>query len=108
MVEYGRCRHAAVRRPQWPLGKSVMNINRLLAWELIFIHALTGALFAMVNVLVLAHIGLSDWWVLALLTPLAVVSWAFWAYEAWIILRVTTDLRRSGDISRSRDPRKRS
>ncbi len=75
-----------------------MKLPRLLAWEVVLIHLLTGTLFTLVVGILLANAGLEQWWVIGLLTPLALFSWAGWTYEGWIIWKGTAELRRNGGI----------
>jgi hypothetical protein len=65
-------------------------------------HGPTGALFLTVIGILLANTTLDLWWVVAIFAPLAVFSFLGWAYEGWIIVRGTADLRRGEDKAESK------
>lgn len=71
-----------------------MTLSRLLAWEVVAAHLLTGVLFAAIQAILLASAGLEHWWVVLLVLPVAIFSWLGWAYEGWIIWRGTAGLRK--------------
>jgi hypothetical protein len=74
-----------------------MKLSRMLAWEVVLVHLLTGALFGALQIVLLANAGLEHWWVATLVFPVAVFSWLGWAYEGWIMWNGTADLRRNGE-----------
>lgn len=74
-----------------------MNIlNRWAGWEAVFLHAMTGLLFALVVVTVVLKTVSVSTWLLALLIPLFAVSALGWLGQARVILRATRRLRRQG------------
>ena len=61
-----------------------MRLSRVLVWEVVFIHLFTGSLFALVVGILLANAGLGRRWVIGVLAPVAISSWAGWACEGVI------------------------
>jgi len=70
------------------------RLTRLLAWEIVLVHALTGLLFAASIVLLLAFMDAGKRWVIGAMSPFIVFLWLGWGYEAWIILRMSREMRR--------------
>ncbi|HEU4759845.1 MAG TPA: hypothetical protein VFT91_07670 [Dehalococcoidia bacterium] len=70
------------------------RLDRLLAWEIVAVHAVTGALYVASVVLVAVYIDDAKRWVLGALAPFIVFLWLGWMYEAWIILRMSSQMRR--------------
>ena len=52
-----------------------MTLSRFLGWEIVAVHALTGVLFAIILIVLLANTGLEHWWVALLDLPVAIFSW---------------------------------
>jgi hypothetical protein len=73
-----------------------MNLNRVLAWEIVGVHLLTGILLAASIVLVLLYMDPEKRWVMGALSPFIVFLWLGWAYEAWIIWRMSAEMRGNG------------
>jgi hypothetical protein len=68
---------------------------RYLSWEMLAIHAFTGALFAVITVVIYAAL-LPDRWPVALaLLPLATFSWWGWYAEGAVMLAASRAMRRS-------------
>ena len=72
------------------------NLNRPLAWEILAVHAVTGALYVASVALVALYIDDAKRWVLGALAPFIVFLWLGWMYEAWIILRISSQMRGRG------------
>ncbi len=69
------------------------GLSQYLGWEIVAIHAMTGALFALINVLIVRALVPEQWGLALGLAPLFVWSWwGFWA-EARYMLRVSRELR---------------
>lgn len=66
---------------------------RYLGWEIVGIHAMTGALFALINGLVARALLPGHWPLLLALLPLVAFSWWGFFAEARYMLRVSRDLR---------------
>jgi hypothetical protein len=73
------------------------RLNRLLAWEILAVHALTGVMFALSIILLLVFMDAEKRWFMGVLTPFIVFLWIGWAYEAWIIWRMSAEMRRPGE-----------
>lgn len=71
-----------------------MTLSRLLAWEVVAVHLLTGALFAGALAILLAVSDVDGLWVWVPFSPLIAFAWLGWAYEGWVIWRGTADLRK--------------
>ena len=74
-----------------------MRLSRLLAWEVVLVHALTGVLFATALAVLALQIDTGHWWLAAALSPIVALSWLGWLYEAWIIWQGTAALRQGHD-----------
>jgi hypothetical protein len=68
-------------------------MTRYLSYEIIAIHALTDALFALINALVVRALLPGHWPLLLTLLPLAAFSWWGFFAEAQYVLGVSSDLR---------------
>jgi hypothetical protein len=72
-------------------------VTRWTGWEALFIHGLTGALFAAISAFFLYRLALSAPPVLALALPFtAFCAWGWWA-EAVVLVRATAWRRQSID-----------
>jgi len=52
-----------------------MTLSRLLAWEVVAVHVLTGVLFAVALVILFAVTDLDDWRIWLSFIPLIVFAW---------------------------------
>lgn len=69
-------------------------VTRWVGWEALFIHGLTGLLFAGAGSFAIYKLAVLQPWVLALVVPLfAFFAWGWWA-EAAVIVRATAWMRR--------------
>jgi hypothetical protein len=68
----------------------------MLAWDAVFLHLSSAALFIGFHVLIFLNAGEHLWWVLAFLLPLLLVMMAGWAVQMQLLLRATADLRGQG------------
>ncbi len=71
-------------------------INRYAAAEVLFIHWLTGLLFAATSALIVAGAGAKAPWALLIVVPVLLVSWAGWAAQARAAAAVARSIRESG------------
>ncbi|HXH21237.1 MAG TPA: hypothetical protein VNN10_04345 [Dehalococcoidia bacterium] len=70
-------------------------VTRWMGWEALFIHGLTGLLFAGVSVFLVYRLAVSEPLVLALVLPFtAFCAWGWWA-EAVVLRRATAWMRSS-------------
>ncbi len=72
------------------------HLNRYLGFEILAIHLLTGALFAVINIVLFAVVMERNAWFVAALVPIAAFSWWGWRAEATFVARVSRELRRAG------------
>ncbi len=69
-------------------------VTRWMGWEALFIHALTGLLFAASCGIVLYKLAGGPGWLLALVVPFfAFCAWGWWA-EAAVLVKATAWMRR--------------
>jgi hypothetical protein len=68
-------------------------ITRWMGWEALFIHGLTGVLFAGGSVFLLYKLAVIEPWVLGLAGPFtAFCAWGWWA-EAVVLVKATAWMR---------------
>ncbi len=72
------------------------TVTQILAWDVVFVHLSSAALFIGLHVLIFINAGEHFWWVLAFLLPILTISLAGWGIEMQILLRGTAELRRKG------------
>jgi hypothetical protein len=65
-----------------------------LSWEMLAIHILTGALFAVITVVFAVALIPDYWWVAIALIPVQLFGWWGWWAEARFVHRALRDLRR--------------
>lgn len=76
------------------------TVTRVLAWDTVFLHLSSAAIFVGLHVLIFVNPGEHLWWVLGFLLPILIVSLAGWAVQLQLLLllRGTAQLRgRSAD-----------
>lgn len=69
------------------------DLNRLLAWEIVLVHVLTGVLFAAAIVLVLIFMDADKRWVIGAMSPFIAFLWIGWAWQAQVIFRMSAEMR---------------
>jgi hypothetical protein len=66
---------------------------RYIGWEIVALHAITGALYVLVNAILLAALLPDRWWLALALTPLTIFGAWGWYAESAYVLRASRDLR---------------
>ena len=71
-------------------------VTRWMGWEALFIHGLTGTLFAGISAFLLYRLASSEPWILVIAAPFtAFCAWGWWT-EAVVLVRATAWMRRGG------------
>lgn len=75
-------------------------LTRYISWEMLAIHLVTGALFALVNVILVVALLPDLWWIVVALAPLQLFgAWGWWA-EARFVGRVSREIRARASTTR--------
>ena len=75
------------------------GLTRYLSFEMIAIHLLTGALFAVITGVVMVAVVRANVWFALALVPLAAFSWWGWWAEARFVVRASSEMRRYAEKS---------
>jgi hypothetical protein len=73
------------------------TVTRILAWDAVFVHLTSAALFIGFHVLIFVYAGDNRWWALGLLGPLLAVMMAGWWIQMELLLQGTARLRGKED-----------
>jgi hypothetical protein len=69
-------------------------LTQYVSWEMLAIHLLTGALYAVVTAVVALALLPERWIIAVVLMPFVLFGWWGWWAEARFVRQVSSDLRR--------------
>ena len=74
------------------------TVARVLAWDAVFVHLSSAALFIGFHVLIIVKAGEERWWAAGILLPLLAVMMAGWWTQMDLLLKGTARLRGKEDV----------